>query len=77
MTREEVILFLKDHGAIVQGFISSQTDILIVGHKQLDLFQIDKRSKKHEAALSRIAEGRDILLLSEEEFFQLVKKSQL
>lgn len=76
MTREEVILFLQDQGATVQGFISAQTDILIVGHKQLDLFQVDKRSKKYEAALSRIAEGQAITLLSEEEFFQIVKKSQ-
>ncbi|ETJ26673.1 BRCA1 protein, partial [human gut metagenome] len=35
MTREEVILFLKEQGATVQGFISDQTNILIVGHKQL------------------------------------------
>lgn len=76
MTRQEAIFFLEGRGAIVQNYVSSQTDILLVGHKQLDLFEPDKRSKKNEAVLSRIAEGQVITIFSEEEFFKLVKKSQ-
>lgn len=76
MTRREVIVFLESQGAIVQNYISSQTEILIAGHKQLDLFEPDKRSKKYEAALSRIAEGQAITILSEEVFFNMIKKSQ-
>ncbi|MCB5031234.1 BRCT domain-containing protein [Streptococcus mutans] len=76
MTRQEVIVFLEGRGAIVQNYVSSQTDILLAGHKQLDLFEPDKRSKKYEAALSRIAEGQTITIFSEEEFFNFVKKSQ-
>lgn len=76
MTRQEAIVFLEGRGAIVQNYVSSQTDILLVGHKQLDLFEPDKRSKKNEAVLSRIAEGQVITIFSEEEFFKLVKKSQ-
>ena len=76
MTRQEAIVFLEGRGAIVQNYVSSQTDILLVGHKQLDLFEPDKRSKKNEAVLSRIAEGQGITIFSEEEFFKLVKKSQ-
>ncbi|WP_105151899.1 hypothetical protein, partial [Streptococcus suis] len=67
----------KRRGAVVQNYISAQTDILIAGHKQLNLFDPDKRSKKYEAAMSRIAEGQSIIILSEEEFFNMVKESQL
>lgn len=77
MTRQEVSNFLEERGAIVHNYISAQTDILIAGHKQLDLFNPDKRSKKYEATLRRIEEGQKIKILSEETFFDLVKKSQL
>ena len=76
MTRQDVISFLEERGAVVQNYVSSQTDVLLVGHKQLDLFEPDRRSKKYEAALSRIAEGQVITIISEEEFFNFVKKSQ-
>ncbi|HEO8394872.1 TPA: BRCT domain-containing protein [Streptococcus agalactiae] len=76
MTRQEAINFLESQGAIVQSYVSSQTDILLAGHKQLDLFEPDKRSQKYEAALSRIATGQELTILSEEAFFNIVKKSQ-
>ncbi|MDB8655417.1 BRCT domain-containing protein [Streptococcus anginosus] len=77
LTRQEVISFLEKQGAIVQNYISNQTDILIAGHKQLDLFEPDKRSKKYEAALKRREAGHLIAIMSKEAFFSLVKKSQL
>ncbi|WP_449457084.1 BRCT domain-containing protein [Streptococcus suis] len=77
MSRQDVIDFLEDRGAIVQNYVSAQTDILIAGHKQLNLFEPDKCSKKYEAAISRIAEGQSITILPEEVFFNMVKKSQL
>ncbi len=76
MTRQEVVVFLEEKGAIVHNYVSSKTDILLAGHKQLDLFEPDKRSKKYEAALSRISEGQAIIILSEEVFFSMIKKSQ-
>lgn len=75
-TRHEVIQFLECQGAIVQGYVSAQTNVLIAGHKQLDLFNPDKRSKKYEAAQFRISEGQKITILSEEAFFNLVRESQ-
>ena len=45
MTRQEAVTFLENQGAIVQNYVSAQTEILIAGHKQLDLFEPDKRSK--------------------------------
>ena len=77
MTRQEATTFLEGEGAIVQNYVSSQTDILLAGHKQLDLFEPDKRSKKYEATLQRIAVGQAITILSEEAFFNMVKKSQV
>lgn len=77
LTRQEAVVFLENQGAIVQNYVSAQTEILIAGHKQLDLFEPDKRSKKYEAVKKRIAAGQDIVVISEEDFFTLVKESQI
>lgn len=77
LKRQEVIALLKSKGAIVHGYVSSQTDILLAGHKQLDLFDPDRRSKKYNAALARIAEGQSITIVSEEAFFNILKESKV
>ena len=76
MTRQDAVTFLENQGAIVQNYVSAQTEILIAGHKQLDLFEPDKRSKKYEAVMKRQADGQNITIISEEAFFTLVKESQ-
>ena len=76
LTRQEAVVFLENQGAIVQNYVSAQTEILIAGHKQLDLFEPDKRSKKYEAVMKRQAAGQKIAIISEEAFFTLVKESQ-
>ena len=75
LTRQEAVMFLEKQGAIVQNYVSAQTEILIAGHKQLDLFEPDKRSKKYEAAMTRKADGQKITIISEEAFFTLIKES--
>ena len=77
LTRQEAVVFLENQGAIVQNYVSAQTEILIAGHKQLDLFEPDKRSKKYEAVMKRQADGQNITIISEEAFFTLVKKSHV
>ena len=77
LTRQEAVVFLENQGAIVQNYVSAQTEILIAGHKQLDLFEPDKRSKKYEAVMKRQADGQNITIISEETFFTLVKESQV
>ncbi|HFZ9776175.1 hypothetical protein CS009_02455 [Streptococcus macedonicus] len=77
MTRQDAVTFLENQGAIVQNYVSAQTEILIAGHKQLDLFEPDKRSKKYEAVMKRQADGQNITIISEEAFFTLVKESQV
>lgn len=37
LTREEAVRFLESKGAVVQNYVSARTDILVVGHKQLNL----------------------------------------
>lgn len=76
MTRQDAVTFLENQGAIVQNYVSAQTEILIAGHKQLDLFEPDKRSKKYEAVIKRQADGQNITIISEEAFFTLVKEFQ-
>lgn len=76
MTRQDAVTFLENQGAIVQNYVSAQTEILIAGHKQLDLFEPDKRSKKYEAVIKRVADGQNITIISEEAFFTIVKESQ-
>ena len=76
MTRQDAVTFLENQGAIVQNYVSAQTEVLIAGHKQLDLFEPDKRSKKYEAVIKRQADGQNITIISEEAFFTLVKESQ-
>lgn len=77
MTRQDAVTFLENQGAIVQNYVSAQTEILIAGHKQLDLFEPDKRSKKYEAVVKQQADGQNIIIISEEAFFTLVKESQV
>lgn len=75
LTRNQVITYLESQGAIVQSFVSNQTQVLIAGHKQLDLFDPDKRSQKYQAALSRQADGQALEIVSEDAFFEAVKET--
>ncbi|MBF0699499.1 BRCT domain-containing protein [Streptococcus danieliae] len=76
LSRKDAIRLLEARGAIVHTYISAATNILITGHRQLDLFQPEKRSKKYQAAMRRIAEGQVIEIVTQDRFFQLVKESQ-
>ena len=60
LTRNEAVAFLTERGAIVQGYVSAQTQILVAGHKQLDLFKPDRRSKKYEAVLKRLEQAFEL-----------------
>lgn len=75
LTRNQVITYLESQGAIVQSFVSNQTQVLIAGHKQLDLFDPDKRSQKYQAALNRQADGQALEIVSEDAFFEAVKET--
>lgn len=76
MRRVEVIDYLENRGGIVQPYVSYQTDVLIVGHRQLDLFEPEKLSKKHVTALALKEKGQELQIISEEVFFKFVEESQ-
>ncbi|MGT2930181.1 BRCT domain-containing protein [Streptococcus dentasini] len=75
VTREQAIRFVQEQGGTYQGFVSDKTTLLIAGHKQLDLFNPDKRSLKYTAAKARQASGQALTILGEDDFFSLMKKS--
>lgn len=73
VTREQAIRFVQKQGGLYQGFVSDKTTLLIAGHKQLDLFDPDKRSLKYQAAKARQAAGQALTIIGEDEFFSLIK----
>lgn len=75
MTRKEAIDAVRAVGAEVQSSVSHKTTLLVLGHRQLTLFQPDRRSIKHEEALSRIKDGQSIRIVCEDEFNDLLGKS--
>lgn len=76
LERVNVVDLITKKGGIVQNYVSSQTEVLIVGHKQLTLFDSDYYSKKYEKAQELIATGQQITIIGEEEFFSLIQKSR-
>ncbi|WP_019789883.1 BRCT domain-containing protein [Streptococcus sobrinus] len=76
VTRDQAICFVQKEGGLYQRFVSDKTTILIAGHKQLDLFDPDKRSLKYMAAMTRMASGQDLTVIGEDEFFSLMKSSR-
>lgn len=75
LKRVEAMTYLEDAGAIVQGFVSRKTDILIVGHKQLSLFEPEKQSRKLLVAKTLKAQGQAIILVTESQFFDWLRTS--
>ncbi len=66
-TRQDVCPFRRKRSCRSE-LCSSQTDVLLAGHKQLDLFDQIGGLRSTATALSRIAEGQVITIFSEEEF---------
>ncbi|HEM9182228.1 TPA: BRCT domain-containing protein [Streptococcus agalactiae] len=77
LKRVEAIAYLEAAGAIVQGFVSKRTDILIVGHQQLSLFEPEKESRKLLVAKTLKAQGQAIILVTESQFFDWLRTSHL
>ncbi|WP_243092165.1 BRCT domain-containing protein [Streptococcus equi] len=77
LKRVEAIAYLEAAGAIVQGFVSKRTDILIVGHQQLSLFEPEKESRKLLVAKTLKAQGQAIILVTESQFFDWLRASHL
>ena len=77
MSREEAIKAIIQHGGIVQHMVTPQTDYLIVGGFQLNLFEPDYLSRKRKMAESLNESGAQIEIISEEKFLAWLQQEQI
>lgn len=76
LRREEAIEYAKKKGAIIQNFVTDQTDILVLAPKQLDIFGRDIRSRKQiKAGFQLISQGYEIKIISETDFLNLIDQN--
>lgn len=75
MTREEAIQLVEDQGGLVQATVTKRTNILIVGNRQMDLFNLDKVSRKKRVADQLIAQGVPIEVIDHETFLNRLSSS--
>ena len=75
LRREEAIEYAKKKGAIIQNFVTDQTDILVLAPKQLDIFGRDIRSRKQIKAEELISQGYEIKIISETDFLNLIDQN--
>ncbi|MDT2482628.1 BRCT domain-containing protein [Enterococcus avium] len=72
LTREEAITVIETKGGCIQKAVSKNTDILIVGNSQMDMFNLEKVSKKRIMTNRLIEEGYPIKIWSAEQLFGLL-----
>lgn len=75
MTRAEAIDWIEEHGGIVQSMVTKDTDVLIVGFQQVNLFDPDKLSRKQQRAKELNKEGRNIHFLPGELFLDMIREN--
>ncbi|HCF38757.1 MAG TPA: exonuclease, partial [Thermosipho africanus] len=74
--RKEAMQLVADLGGIIKSGVSGKTDYLIVGKQDETLVGADGLSKKEEKAYELIANGQDLTILSEDEFYDLLEEVQ-
>lgn len=74
MSREEAIKAIIQHGGIVQQMVTPQTDYLIVGGFQLNLFEPDHLSRKRKMAERLKESGVQIEIMSEDKFLAWIQQ---
>lgn len=74
MTRKQAQALLFSLGVEFQTYISKETTMLVVGALPVTLFQTETCTKKMIQANERIARGQVIHLLSEQEFFSIIRQ---
>ena len=73
LTREEAITMIESKGGYIQKSVSKNTDILIVGNSQMDMFILEKVSKKRIITNRLIDEGFPIKIWNAEQLFGVLK----
>lgn len=74
MSREEAIKAIIQHGGIVQHMVTPQTNYLIVGGFQLNLFEPDHLSRKRKMAEILKESDVQIEIMSEDKFLAWIQQ---
>lgn len=74
MSREEAVKNILNHGGIVQNMVTPQTDYLIVGGFQINMFEPNRLSRKRQTAERLNELGAQIDIISEERFLEWLKQ---
>lgn len=75
MKRLEAIRTVEDRLGIVQANVTVKTDYLVVGHRQLSMFEPEKVSRKRELAEKLIEKGCAINIIEEKDFLNMLNKN--
>lgn len=74
--RKESMQMIADLGGIIKSGVSSKTDYLVVGEQDESIVGDDGMSKKEEKAYELIENGQDLIILDEDEFYELLEEIQ-
>lgn len=69
--RKDIEKLIIDNGGYIQSMVNSKTDYLLTGFFQMDMFQLEKFSRKRKVAEKLINEGVKIKIIDEEAFFNM------
>lgn len=72
--REEAICRVRDKGGATQSMVNENTDYLVIGGFQINMFDLDYFSSKQRRAKELIAKGVPIQLIDEEQFLDLINE---
>lgn len=72
MSRESAVQRLVDSGGVYQDGVTKATDYLVVGDREFQKAKFGQESSKYQAALKYNAMGRDIQILEEVDFVELL-----
>lgn len=76
-SRKQIEALIFSLGGINQHTVTKETDYLILGQYTKSLFESERYTAKERSVRSRIEEGNDIVILSENDFLELVIKHLL
>jgi DNA polymerase-3 subunit epsilon len=74
--RKEAMQLVADFGGVVKSGVSGKTDYLIVGKQDESIVGDDGLSRKEEKAYELIENGKDIQIIDEDEFYDMIDKIQ-
>lgn len=73
MSRREAMLFVASLGGINEDKLTTKVDYLVIGRKETEITNKDMLSSKEKKALRYQQEGYPIQLLTEADFYALIK----